>query len=224
MTKAPQAGRVKTRLVPPLTPDDAAELNKCFLRDTAGGISSVTTDNDASGIAVYTPIGTESTYGDILPDDFTLLLQRGVGFGERLYFAAEDLFKCGFESVCLIDSDSPTVPAKNFSKAVAALRTHGDRIVLGPCDDGGYYLIGLKNRHRELFEQIDWSTERVLEQTRRCAGEIDLEVELLPSGYDVDDAESLRRLCSELLRDDSPTDLAPHTRRFVRELVAHKKL
>ena len=224
MTKAPQAGHVKTRLVPPLTPDDAAELNKCFLRDTAGGISSATTDNDASGIAVYTPIGTESTYGDILPDDFTLLLQRGDGFGERLYFAAEDLFRCGFDSVCLIDSDSPTVPAKNFSKAIAGLRTHGDRIVLGPCEDGGYYLIGLKKLHRGLFEQIDWSTERVLEQTKQCAREIDLEVTLLPSGYDVDDAASLCRLCNELVRDDVPTDIAPHTRRFVRELIAHKKL
>ena len=224
MTKAPQAGHVKTRLTPPLTPDEAAELNKCFLRDTAAGVSSVTTDNDASGIAVYTPIGTELTYGDILPDDFSLLLQRGVGFGERLYFAAEDLFRCGFDSVCLIDSDSPTVPAKNFSKAIAALKTHGDGIVLGPCDDGGYYLMGLKKLHRELFEQIDWSTERVLEQTRRCAREIDLEVKLLPSGYDVDDAASLRRLCNELVRNNVPTDIAPHTRRFVRELIAHKKL
>src|SRR5246127_1423621 len=91
MTKAPRAGQVKTRLVPPLTPDEAAELNKCFLRDTASRISSATTDNDARGGAVYTPIGTESTYDDILPGDFSLLPQRGVDFGERLYFAAEDL-------------------------------------------------------------------------------------------------------------------------------------
>src|ERR1700746_643022 len=89
MTKAPQAGQVKTRLVPPLTPDEAAELNKCFLRDTTAAISRVTIHNDASGIAVYTPIGTESTYDDILPSDFSLLPQRGVGFGERLCFAAE---------------------------------------------------------------------------------------------------------------------------------------
>src|SRR5438270_8794720 len=82
MTKAPQAGQVKTRLVPPLTPDEAAELNKCFLRDTTAAISGVTIHNNASGIAVYTPIGTESTYVDILPGDFSLLPQRGVGFGE----------------------------------------------------------------------------------------------------------------------------------------------
>ena len=224
MTKAPQAGQVKTRLVPPLTPDEAAELNKCFLRDTTAAISSVTTHNDASGIAVYTPIGAESMYADILPGEFSLLPQRGVGFDERLWSATEDLFRCGFDSVCLIDSDSPTVPAENFSKAIEFLKTRGDHIVLGPCDDGGYYLIGLKKPHRELFEQIDWSTERVLSQTMRRAREIGLEVKLLPPGYDIDDAASLRRLCNEVLRDNVRTGVASHTRKFVRQLIAQKKL
>ena len=114
MTKAPLAGRVKTRLVPPLISSEAAELNRYFLSDTAAAISSVTTNRDGCGIAVYTPIGAELTYSDILPSDFSLLAQRGEAFGRRLYFAAVDLFKCGFESVCLIDSDSPTVPAQNF--------------------------------------------------------------------------------------------------------------
>src|SRR5437773_7512077 len=98
MTKAPQAGQVKTRLVPPLTPDEAAELNKCFLRDTATAISSVIANNEACGIAAYTPVGVETAYADILPADFNLLPQRGVSFGERLYFAAEDLLRCGFRS------------------------------------------------------------------------------------------------------------------------------
>jgi len=225
MTKAPQAGQVKTRLVPPLTPDEAAELNKCFLRDTAAAISNViTTNNKACGIAAYTPLGLEATYADILPADFNLLPQRGVSFGERLYFAGEDLLRCGFDSVCLIDSDSPTLPARNFSEAIRILKMQGDRIVLGPCDDGGYYLIGLKKPHRALFEQIDWSTERVFEQTRARAREIGLEVELLAHGYDVDDAASLRRLCNEVMRDNVRTDIAPHTRRFVRDLIAQKKL
>jgi len=124
MTKAPRAGQVKTRLVPPLTPHEAAELNKCFLRDTARGISSATTDNDASGIAVYTPIGTESAYDDILPGDFSLLPQRGIDFGERLHFAVEDLFKCGFESVCLIERCLPKTlqqPLNCWVRATIAL-------------------------------------------------------------------------------------------------------
>jgi glycosyltransferase A (GT-A) superfamily protein (DUF2064 family) len=101
---------------------------------------------------------------------------------------------------------------------------HGDRIVIGPCDDGGYYLIGLKKPHRELFEQIDWSTERVFEQTRARAREIGLEVELLAHGYDVDDAASLRRLCKELLSQSTSDSVAPSTRKFLADIVAQKKL
>jgi uncharacterized protein len=247
MTKAPQAGRVKTRLVPPLTPEEAAELNKCFLRDTTRAISIACSHRAtgdvgkidfkpgagpshseaataACGIAVYTPVGAESAYNDILPIDFSLLPQRGDKFGERLYVAVEDLFKCGFESVCLIDSDSPTVPAENFQQAVEFLSVSEDRVVLGPSDDGGYYLIGVKKPHQQLFEEIDWSTERVLDQTLQRASEIGLEVKLLPPGYDVDDGRSLRRLCNELLRDDGKSDVAPETRKFVASLVAKRKL
>jgi uncharacterized protein len=247
MTKAPQAGRVKTRLVPPLTAEEAAELNKCFLRDTAAAISIACSCRPAGdegktdfkredcashseaataacGIAVYTPVGAESAYTDILPADFFLLPQRGDKFGERLHFAVEDLFKCGFDSVCLIDSDSPTVPAENFAEAVELLSTSADRVVLGPSDDGGYYLVGVKNPHRRLFEQIDWSTERVLNQTMQRATEIGLEVKLLPTGYDVDDDANLRRLCNELLAEQRDDSVARNTRQFLAALVAQKKL
>ena len=228
MTKAPQAGRVKTRLVPPLTPEQAAELNKCFLRDTAAAISSACSRSEtatgACGIAVYTPVGAESAYTDILPADFSLLPQRGEKFGERLYFAVEDLFDCGFESVCLIDSDSPTVPAENFQQAVELLSMSEDRVVLGPSDDGGYYLIGVKKPHRHLFDQIDWSTERVLIQTMQRATAIGLELKLLPTGYDVDDGVSLHRLRKELLAGTTSADAAPHTREFLASFVAREKL
>jgi glycosyltransferase A (GT-A) superfamily protein (DUF2064 family) len=136
----------------------------------------------------------------------------------------EDLFKCGFESVCLIDSDSPTVPAENFAAAVELLDASNDRIVLGPCDDGGYYLIGLKRPHGQLFEEIAWSTERVLEQTIQRAAELGVEVKLLPAGYDVDDAASLRRLYDELLAETASTNTAPHTRKFLVNIVARRKL
>ena len=170
------------------------------------------------------PVGAESAYTDILPADFSLLPQRGDEFGERLYFAVEDLFKCGFDSLCLIDSDSPTVPAENFEQAVELLSTSEDRVVLGPSDDGGYYLIGVKKPHRHLFEQIDWSTERVLNQTMQRATEIGIEVKLLPTGYDVDDDASLRRLCNELLGEQGDDSVAPSTRKFLAGLVAQKKL
>jgi uncharacterized protein len=248
MTKAPHAGRVKTRLVPPLTPDEAAELNKCFLRDTATAISNACSHRPigdaekgrsirppnalhseaatarACGLAVYTPVGAELIYANILPADFSLLPQRGDEFGERLYLATEDLFKCGFESVCLIDSDSPTVSAANFGHAVELLTSPGDQIVLGPSDDGGYYLVGLKKLHREVFEEIDWSTERVLKQTIQRATGIGLEVKLLSPGYDVDDGESLRRLCNELLCEQGAESSAPNTKSFLASLLGRKNL
>ena len=222
MTKAPQPGQVKTRLVPPLKPDEAAELNRFFLRDTTSTIANSATPKDACGIAVYTPIGSESAYTDILPNKFRLLPQRGDPFGERLYFAALDLLKCGFESVCLIGSDSPTVPPKNFTQAVKLLQRPGDRVVLGPCEDGGYYLIGLKKPHKELFERIDWSTGRVLAQTRQRAREMGLAVKLLPVGYDVDDSAGLQRLCKELLSGKQSDSVAPRTRKFLRDIIAHE--
>ena len=239
MTKAPQAGRVKTRLVPPLTPVQAAELNKCFLRDTAAAISIACSCDlrppnavpgshrpplQSCGIAVYTPVGAESAYKGILPPNFVLLPQRGDKFGDRLYFAVEDLFSCGFESVCLIDSDSPTVPAENFVQAAELLDTSADRVVLGPSDDGGYYLIGVKKPHRHLFEQVDWSTERVLDQTIERASEIGLNVMLLPSGYDVDDHAGLQRLSKELLADKALANIAPYTRGFLATLTAREGL
>lgn len=198
MTKAPHAGQVKTRLTPPLTPEEAAALNTCFLCDTSAAISTTAAQGVARGIAVYTPVGAASAYAGILPAEFQLVPQRGEAFGERLIFAMEDLFRLGFESVCLIDSDSPTVPQQAFTEAATILTQPEDTVVLGPSDDGGYYLIGLKALHRTLFENIAWSTGRVFQQTIESARQIKLKVHLLPTWYDVDDRMTLRRLCDEL--------------------------
>lgn len=222
MTKAPQAGRVKTRLTPPLSPEEAASLNVCFLRDTAAAIARTADGEHAQGIGVYTPIGAEAAYADILPKEFALVPQRGEAFGERLSAATEDLFRLGFTSLCLIDSDSPTVPARAFTRAIEYLSDAKDSVVLGPSDDGGYYLIGLKKLHRPLFEQIDWSTDRVLEQTIAAAGAIGLPVHLLPTWYDVDDRATLARLCNELFGANGRASEgfeAPATRQFLSALL-----
>jgi rSAM/selenodomain-associated transferase 1 len=222
MTKAPLPGQVKTRLVPPLTPEEAAALNVCFLRDTAAAISHA--GKGARGIGCFTPIGSEAAYRDILPRDFQLIPQRGHSFGERLILATQDLFAVGFGSVCLIDSDSPTVPPAAFTEAVKALSSSNDTVVLGPSDDGGYYLIGLKQLHRGMFAEIDWSTNRVFEQTLQRAADLQLDVHLLPAYYDVDDRAALRRLCDDLLGpNESPNDAAaPATRQFLREVISRE--
>jgi uncharacterized protein len=224
MTKTPQAGKVKTRLTPPLTPEEAAELNLCFLRDLGRSIQLASMQSAALGVGVYTPVGFESAYENVLPGSFALIPQHGNGFGERLAFATEDLFRVGFESVCLINSDSPTVSASSFAEAANELAKPGDRIVLGPADDGGYYLIGLGQMHRRLFEEIDWSTKRVLTQTIDRATEIGVQVHLLPSGFDVDDGATLRRLCDELLGEGGSVsnDVAATTRDFLQKIIARE--
>jgi rSAM/selenodomain-associated transferase 1 len=222
MTKAPRAGKVKTRLTPPLTPEEAAALNICFLRDTAAAIAQTMAERAALGIGVFTPADAHEAYAEILPKDFALVPQRGDSFGERLVCATEDLLRIGFASVCLIDSDSPTVPQAAFSQAVDFLNESEDSVVLGPSDDGGYYLIGLKKLHHSLFEGIDWSTGRVLEQTIQRAREIELPVHLLPTWYDVDDRATLQRLCRELFGSNGssqPGFSAPETRRFLDKLT-----
>ena len=110
MAKAPLAGVVKTRLVPPLTQVEAAALNTCFLRDMVANIGSCAANGQADGVVVYTPLGTEFAFEGLLPDGFKLLAQRGNSLGDRLANATEDLLRSGYHSVCLINSDSPTLP------------------------------------------------------------------------------------------------------------------
>jgi rSAM/selenodomain-associated transferase 1 len=218
MAKAPRAGKVKTRLSPPLTLEESAALNIAFLRDTAENLASIAAEGRAAGLICYTPIGDEAAFDGLLPSTFSLIPQRGETFGERLLHAAQDILALGFATVCLIDSDSPTVPRLAFEQAVDELSRPGDRLVLGPSDDGGYYLIGLKHPHPEPFARIDWSTPAVFTQTCARTRTAGLELIQLPRWYDVDDAATLATLESELLDGlrppFSPLDgyAAPHTR------------
>ncbi|HEU4834809.1 MAG TPA: TIGR04282 family arsenosugar biosynthesis glycosyltransferase [Pyrinomonadaceae bacterium] len=226
MAKAPLEGEVKTRLVPPLTAREAAALNTCFLRDMAANIDSISETQAASGLVVYTPAGSESAFAGVLPERFSFLAQRGAHLGERLCNATDDLLRQGYGAVCLINSDSPTLPGSILIRALESLANDGDRVVLGAAEDGGYYLIGLKHAHRNLFNEIAWSTSDVLARTRQRAAEIDLPVELLPPWYDVDDAETLARLCKELFF-TSPSNgayPAPHTRAFLEAIIESEGL
>jgi rSAM/selenodomain-associated transferase 1 len=243
MTKAPLAGESKTRLAPPLTPEEAAALSACFLRDTAASVAEACAalEGSAHGVVAYTPAGAEDSFDGLLPAGFALLAQRGENFGARLWNAARDLFAAGYGSLCLIDSDSPTLPTRALVAAAEELMKPGERVVLGAADDGGYYLVGIKSARARLFQEIDWSTPRVAAQTIARAEECCLPVALLPAWYDVDDARTLARLCEELLdtpretteqtraeapRDDNAASLrgydAAHTRDFLARLVARE--
>lgn len=218
MAKAPAAGRVKTRLVPPLTSQQAAELNACFLRDTVANLQAATRLAPAELVISYTPVGEEAAFMGIVPEGSLLVSQRGGDFGERLLHTVEDLLACGFSAVCLIDSDSPTAPTREFAHAAHALLRAGARAVLGASVDGGYYLIGLQQPIGQLFARIEWSTDRVAAQTLERAREIGLPMETLTPWYDVDDGESLNRLRAELAAPGSTGSPAPHTHAYLSAL------
>jgi rSAM/selenodomain-associated transferase 1 len=204
MAKAPRAGMVKTRLQPPLGADEAARLNVCFLRDTVENIALVASEGAARGLICYTPIGDEAAFDGLLPEGFALIAQRGDLFGERLLGAAEDILSCGFGAVCLIDSDSPTLPTNALRAAVRELAAPDERVVAGASEDGGYYLIGMKRAEPRVFERIKWSTGTVYEETVERAREAGVELVELPKWYDVDDAATLSMLERELLNGERP--------------------
>ncbi len=226
MAKAPRAGKVKTRLQPPLSAEDAAALNVCFLRDTAENIAVVAREGGAQGLICYTPVGDEAAFDGLLPEGFALIAQRGDGFGERLLCAAADILSCGFGAACLIDSDSPTLPSSALRAAVAELARPGERVVLGPSDDGGYYLIGMKRAESQLFERVRWSTQHVYAETVERVHEAKMELVELPKWYDVDDAATLAILERELLNAEGPQFAtvsgfdAQWTREFLAERVS----
>ena len=206
MAKASAPGRAKTRLVPPLTFDEAAELNTAFLQDVAENLllASYRTSQPVAiaAYAAYGPPGSEGFFRATLPESIGLLGAWLPNFGDCLFHTIRELLQRGHDSAVVLNTDSPTLPTAFLVETAEALARPGDRAVLGPSTDGGYYLIGLKAAHRRMFEDIDWSTERVAEQTLERAREIDLEIHLLPAWYDVDDLDDLRRLYGEVCDSD----------------------
>src|SRR5262245_23272645 len=226
MVKASTPGRTKTRLVPPLTHDEAAALNTAFVRDAAENVLAAAALAKVSGFLAYAPAGSESFFRQHVPDRIDLIETTGADIGQCLIRAADALLGQGYGSACLLNSDSPTLPVGHLVAAAVALAAPGDRVVLGPSTDGGYYLIGMKRVHRGLFRDIDWSTERVFRQTLVRAAELNLPVVELPTWYDVDDAASLRLIVGELFEQAPfqsaacPSSNASWTRAYLAEPLA----
>ncbi len=222
--KTPAAGFSKTRLSPPLRPEDCSAISACFINDLAHTIHSL--DGDVTPYAIYTPVGTEPALRALLPSSFRLLPQRDGDFGTRLSHAVTQLLQAGHAGAILVNADSPTLPASILQSAVEALR-HQDAVVLSPSFDGGYTLIGLSRPHPELFADIPWSTTHVHRLTQQRAAEIDVPVVNVAGWYDVDDAHTLQLLKAELKGDRLPfaepgvagSD-APATRRFLARKLA----
>jgi rSAM/selenodomain-associated transferase 1 len=208
MAKAPAVGRTKTRLCPPLTLAQAAELYEALLRDTihlAAGLDGVQ-------LAVaLTPPEAADLFERWSPPGTVLLPVSGADIGECLDRVLGWLLASGHSGAMALSSDGPTLPAMYLQQALARL-DQAD-VVLGPGEDGGYYLVGVREPHPDLFYGIDWSTERVLAQTLDHAAALGLSVALLPPWYDVDTAPDLDRLRAEVAT--LPQDAVPYTRRLL---------
>jgi rSAM/selenodomain-associated transferase 1 len=209
--KAPEAGSVKTRLCPPLSPCQAAALAEAFLRDVLALAQSLP---DCELVLCYTPRGTRERMRRLAPRGWRLRLQRGADLGERLGHLMAELLDDPSARVVVLGSDSPQLPPATVAAAYAALERRD--LVLGPTEDGGYYLIGLRRWTRGLFDGVRWSTNRTLADTLERTPILGLSCELLEEGYDVDDIAGLRRLLADL--DRLPPDRLPHTRAAVAAL------
>jgi uncharacterized protein len=211
IAKRPAPGQTKTRLTPPLSPEQAARLYECFLRDTLDLMRAV--PDVRCGIA-FLPHAAADYFAQLAPD-FDLVPQMGADLGARLNQALTHYLTHGYDHAVIMNSDGPTLPIEYLLQAFAELAAGAD-VVLGPSDDGGYYLIGLSTPTPRLLREVRMSTAHVLADTLALAREENLRVALLPAWYDVDDAESLSRLITEL--NTAAASVAPRTRSFLRQI------
>jgi rSAM/selenodomain-associated transferase 1 len=214
VAKRPAPGETKTRLTPPLTPEQAADLYECFLRDTLELVRGIPR---IRRVVAYLPQDEERFFSD-LASDFERVAQQGPDLGARLDNALTLFLRRGYRQVAIMNSDGPTLPADCLAAAFERLNEGAD-VVLGPCDDGGYYLIGVKRPVPRLLREVRMSTPHVTRDTLDLAEEEGLRVALLPVWYDVDGAASLARLVRELANGDPA--VAAYTRAF---LAGHPEL
>jgi rSAM/selenodomain-associated transferase 1 len=225
IAKTPEPGKSKTRLSPPLRPEQCADISACFIEDLAHNIGALAASSGGfiAGYVLYTPAGTEDKLRRLLPDEFRLVLQSAGDLGARLSQGITDIVADGNDAAIIVSSDSPTLPAAYFRQAVDALQRE-DCIVLCPAFDGGYTFIGLKQAHARLFADMPWSTEAVYQLTLERAAEIGLKVVTTPMWYDVDDAATLALLRADLTGRQLPFETpssrmpAPRTTAFLEQL------
>ncbi|MBN8588263.1 MAG: TIGR04282 family arsenosugar biosynthesis glycosyltransferase [Rhodothermia bacterium] len=208
--KQPIPGAVKTRLTTLLTSEEAADLYTAFLKDALAQYATLGAD-----IRLYVaPPG--NIPPEWLPESVRVFHQKGKGLGERMLFAFLETFKAGYERIAIIGTDHPTLPTTFLEMAFEALKDRYS-MVIGPTDDGGYYLLGMNEWYPEVFENMTYSHPDVFEQTLGRMEETDATVTILPEWYDVDLPNDLSRLITDMA--ESPTQIAQNTRQFVKILT-----
>jgi uncharacterized protein len=225
MAKIPRPGHSKTRLCPPLWPEQAAQLSGAFLRDTTENVAAAALSAPIARYAAYAPSGAEDALVPHLAPGTRCVLADasppappGVdGFGRCLLRATRALFARGHAAACVLSSDTPTLPTRILVTAAKTLLVGDERrVMLGACDDGGYYFLGMRAPHAGLFADIEWSSSTVAAATRDRAAALGLEVVELPLWYDIDDVASLQRLLRQ-----TEGYAAPWTRCAIETLGLH---
>src|SRR5918996_5339289 len=219
VAKAPLEGFVKTRLSPHLGPAGAATLYECLLGDIVAKLEKY--EHSEFWLA-FAPGGEEYFFRNY--PAIRLLPQRGKDLGERLHHVFVDLFRRGYSEIVVADSDSPTIPLSSIDQAYKQLIEEGCDLVLGPSDDGGYYLVALKRPAEGIFHDISWSTNSVLDATLQRAGELGLRVGLLPPAYDIDVEQDLERLWNDSMTFEHLRELAPRTYDYLKNLAGNGSL
>lgn len=188
VAKAPVPGDVKTRLYPNLTHEEATDLYRCFIQDRIAEIGSL----KGIDLAIsYTPDNSEGYFTDFTSNGFHLFPQRGKDLGARLHNIFEEKLAEGYDAISIVDSDSPDLPKSIVQESFQFLTSGQADVVFGPCYDGGYYLVGLREPHPELFRNIPWSTSTVLQKTLETAAKSSLHTKLLHWWNDLDTFEDL---------------------------------
>jgi len=209
VAKEPSAGKTKTRLCPPLSAADAVALYTAFLLDTLELMGQV---RGVTPVIAHTPPQAGAYFRRIAPAGFELVAQHGQDLGERLDNVLRHFLERGYGQAVVMNSDGPTLPQAILQSAFVALDDPHTDVVLGPSEDGGYYLIGLKKPCAALF-RVAMSTATVREETLELARQQGLRVACLAPWYDVDTPEDLQRLAAELRT--LPPDRAPRTRQWL---------
>jgi rSAM/selenodomain-associated transferase 1 len=211
MARAPSSPG-KTRLSPYYSESRLRALRAALLADALHVVAAVP---EVDHYIFFTPDDAKDEISAIAADRFELVSQRGDDLGQRMEGTVKELLVSrGCAAALLVGSDIPTLDAACFTEARATLESNGG-VVIGPADDGGYYLIGMRELHAELFRDIEWGTAGVLNDTLRAAARAGVEARLIRGGFDIDTMEDLRRLEWELK--SATLNAAPNLRRWLDE-------
>ncbi|MEM7759435.1 MAG: TIGR04282 family arsenosugar biosynthesis glycosyltransferase [Cyanobacteria bacterium P01_A01_bin.40] len=187
-SRYPEPGKTKTRMIPALGAPGAAELQRLMTEHTLKTAQQLLSERNLK-IDVYFSGGSQQLMAEWLGKDLSYIAQALGDLGNKLQAAFEKAFKLGNQRVVIIGIDCPDIDRTILNQAFNSLQDHD--LVLGVAEDGGYYLIGLNQVQPQLFCNIDWGTERVLNQTRNIAENLNLDVHYLPTLSDVDRPEDL---------------------------------